>query len=372
MTAPAAAGPASALRPLVIDVVSVQSQVVYGRVGNNVAVPALQAQGLAVAAVPTVVLSNTPHYPSIHGGALPVDWFQGYLSDLSARGALGQLRAVLTGYLGGPEQAQALGRWIGALVAERPALRVVVAPVLGDEDHGEYVAPGMADAYRRHLLPLADGLTPNGFELARLTDLPVGTFDDVVAAARTLLTDRTQWIAVTSAAPATLAPGEMQVALVTRTQAHPPSAHRRRAQGDGRFVCRQHDRTLAGRRQPAAGGGPGMSRGRAGAAHDPAGAIRRTGAAANGEPAGRVNTCSRKQMRHGPRSLARPCHAAGDERKPVSADFLTWAEPRLSNCLSWPGPAGRTGRRRGGRWRQGPPRPRRSACRRRSHPVRRS
>ncbi|MBN9405561.1 MAG: pyridoxine/pyridoxal/pyridoxamine kinase [Burkholderiales bacterium] len=227
---------APALRPLAIDVVSVQSQVVYGRVGNNVAVPTLQAQGLAVAAVPTVVLSNTPHYPTIHGGALPVDWFAGYLSDLSARGALGQLRAVLTGYLGGPEQAQALGRWIGELVHTRPALRVVIDPVLGDEDHGEYVAPGMADAYRQHLLPLADGLTPNGFELARLTGMPVGSFDQVVAAARTLLADRTQWIAVTSAAPATWAPGEMQVALVTRTQAeairHPRIAATPKGTGD--------------------------------------------------------------------------------------------------------------------------------------------
>ena len=101
---------APALRPLAIDVVSVQSQVVYGRVGNNVAMPALQAQGLAVAAVPTVILSNTPHYPSIHGGAVPTEWFEGYLADLSARGALQQLRAVVTGYLGGPEQAQALER----------------------------------------------------------------------------------------------------------------------------------------------------------------------------------------------------------------------------------------------------------------------
>ncbi len=219
MTAPTAAG--SALRPLAIDVVSVQSQVVYGRVGNNVAVPALQAQGLAVAAVPTVILSNTPHYPSIHGGAVPTEWFEGYLADLSARGALQQLRAVVTGYLGGPEQAQALGRWIDQTLALRPALRVVVDPVLGDHDHGEYVSPGMADAYRRHLLPLADGLTPNGFELARLSGMPVDTFDQVAAAARTLLTGRTQWIAVTSAAPATWAPGEMLVALVTRTHAEP-------------------------------------------------------------------------------------------------------------------------------------------------------
>ncbi|WP_205622396.1 hypothetical protein [Xanthomonas arboricola] len=86
-------------RPLPLDVVSVQSQAVYGRVGNNVAVPTLEAQGLSVAAVPTVVLSNTPHYPTMHGGALPIEWFEDYLHDLSARGALSALRAILVGYL---------------------------------------------------------------------------------------------------------------------------------------------------------------------------------------------------------------------------------------------------------------------------------
>lgn len=217
--ASARADAASSLRPLPIDVVSIQSQVVYGRVGNNVAVPALQAQGLTVAAVPTVVLSNTPHYPTVHGGALPAAWFEGYLRDLAARGALDQLRAILTGYLGGPEQAQVLGDWIGRALDVKPALRVVVDPVLGDDDHGEYVSPDMADAYRRHLLALADGLTPNSFELARLTGMAVNSVEDVVAAARSLLTGRTQWIAVTSAAPGACAHGEMQVVLVTRAQA---------------------------------------------------------------------------------------------------------------------------------------------------------
>lgn len=206
-------------RPLAQDVVSVQSQVVYGRVGNNVAVPALEALAFSVAAVPTVVFSNTPHYPTLHGGALPIEWFEGYLQDLSARGALCSLRAILVGYLGNPQQADALVRWARTRLKECAGLRIVIDPVMGDHDHGIYVDPSLVDAYRRDLLSLADGLTPNGFELAHLTGLSVNDIESVVVAARTLLTGRTQWVAVTSAAPDTVARDEMQVVLVTRTQA---------------------------------------------------------------------------------------------------------------------------------------------------------
>lgn len=207
-------------QPLRLDVVSVQSQVVYGRVGNNVALPTLEALGLAVAGVPTVVLSNTPHYPTIHGGPLPIEWFSGYLEDLSARGALRCLKAVLAGYLGSPEQAAVLACWVKPLLARHTGVRLVVDPVMGDHDHGVYVAAGMADAYRQYLLPLAQGLTPNGFELAHLTGRSVNDLESVVAAARTLLAGHTEWIAVTSAAPATWSADEIQVVLVTRTQAH--------------------------------------------------------------------------------------------------------------------------------------------------------
>ncbi|MBP7968071.1 MAG: pyridoxine/pyridoxal/pyridoxamine kinase [Brachymonas sp.] len=216
MTVPS---PVANAGPLALDVVSVQSQVVYGRVGNNVAVPTLEALGLSVAAVPTVVFSNTPHYPTMHGGALPIEWFEGYLQDLSARKALGALRAVLVGYLGNPHQADALARWAQARLKEHADLRLVIDPVIGDYDHGVYVDPGLVDAYRRVLLPLADGLTPNGFELAHLTGLAVNDVESVVTAARTLLTGRTQWVAVSSAAPGTWTQDAMQVVLVTRTQA---------------------------------------------------------------------------------------------------------------------------------------------------------
>ena len=175
-------------QPLKIDVVSVQSQVVYGRVGNNAAVPTLEALGLTVAAVPTVVLSNIPSYPTIHGGALPVEWFDGYLQDLTARGALNALRAVQVGYLGNAGQAVALRAWIETLLANRPHLRVVIDPVIGDQEHGIYSADGIADVYRGGFTALANGLTPNAFELACLTGMPVDDLKSVVSAARSLLT----------------------------------------------------------------------------------------------------------------------------------------------------------------------------------------
>lgn len=199
-----------------LDVVSIQSQVVYGQVGNNIAIPALQAMGLRVAAVPTVVLSNTPHHPSLHGGAIPDDWFQGYLDDLVARDCLRRLQAVVVGYLGGPAQAEILARWLGARLRERPGIKVLIDPVIGDEDVGVYVDPGMVEAYREHLLPLADGLVPNAFELGLITGLPVDSIDQVAAAARALLRGRTQWVVATSAAPATWPEGGMRVAAVTR------------------------------------------------------------------------------------------------------------------------------------------------------------
>lgn len=210
---------ATLLTPLAIEVVSVQSQVVYGRVGNNVAVPTLQAAGLTVAAVPTVLLSNTPHYPSIHGGAIPVDWFTGWLDDLDARQALQGLRSVLVGYLGGPEQARALADWIGTLHRRHPQLHVQIDPVLGDHDTGVYVDPAMLPVYQQHLLPMAHGLTPNGFELGRLTGQPTDTIEQAIAAARTLLVGHTRWVVVTSAAPDSWADARMRLAVVSREDA---------------------------------------------------------------------------------------------------------------------------------------------------------
>lgn len=228
--------PPAGTTPLPVDVVSVQSQVVYGRVGNNVALPVLAGFGLAVAAVPTVLLSNTPHYASMHGGVMDPAWFAGWLDDLAARGGLARLRAVQAGYLGSAGQAQVLAGWIRQRLSDRPSLCVVIDPVIGDHAEGVYVDPALVDAYRRDLLSLADGLTPNDFELGHLTGSAIASLGDAVGAARKLLRGRTHWVAVTSVVPTAWPAGRMQFALVTAGHAwlvsHPRIAAEPKGTGD--------------------------------------------------------------------------------------------------------------------------------------------
>ena len=149
-------------------VLCISSQTVYGPVGNSAAVPALQAMGHEVMALPTVVLSNHPGHGRPVGQATPAPLLADMLKALSNVKAFERLDTVLTGYFASAAQVIAVAEKIVSLAKQIQGLHVLVDPVIGD--HGAlYVGHDVAEAIRDHLLPLATITTPNLFELGWLS-----------------------------------------------------------------------------------------------------------------------------------------------------------------------------------------------------------
>jgi pyridoxine kinase len=166
-------------------VLSIQSEVVRGHVGNSAARFALQRLGVDVWAVPTVLLSNHPGHGKVRGETLPAASIDDLVAGLDAHGWLPRCDAVLSGYLGAPDQARAVADAVRRVKAAHGRAIYLCDPVFGDDD-GAYARAGVAEAMARDLLPLADIVTPNRFELSSLTSKRIADAGDAVAAARTL------------------------------------------------------------------------------------------------------------------------------------------------------------------------------------------
>lgn len=165
-----------------MKVLSISSQVVWGPVGNTAAVPALQAKGHEVLALPTITLSNHPGHGAPAGFRTHAEDMTRMFAALEALGALSDLDAVFTGYFASVGQVEEVARLLDRVRARY----LLVDPVMGD--HGRlYVPQDVASAIRDHLLPRATCVTPNGFELSWLSGREVTDETSAIDAAHALL-----------------------------------------------------------------------------------------------------------------------------------------------------------------------------------------
>jgi pyridoxine kinase len=202
-----------------VKILSVQSWVADGHVGNAASLFALQRLGAEVAAIHTVQFSNHPGHGAFTGRVYPAEDISALLLGLSAHGTLTQCDALLTGYAGTAETGAALLRAARLLRQARPDALWCCDPVMGD-DGRLYVKPDLPDFFAREAAPLADIMTPNQFELGLLTGLPVGSMEEVRHAAvrlsGRLRPDGPGLVLVTSVATPQTPPGRLKMLLASR------------------------------------------------------------------------------------------------------------------------------------------------------------
>ena len=202
-----------------MSVISIQSQVAYGHVGNSAAVFPMQMHGIDVIAVPTTLLSNRPGYPTVRGRVLEAQLVADLLRGIEERGAVDNCRMILSGYLGSAEIAAVVADFVARAKARNPALLYACDPVLGDRDRGLFVDADIPPLVRDRLCPLADIITPNHFEFEWLSETKATTAAQMIEAARALMARGPSTVVVTSAELPDTPDGEIETVAVERTSA---------------------------------------------------------------------------------------------------------------------------------------------------------
>lgn len=165
-----------------MSILSIQSHVAYGHVGNSAAVFALQRLGIEVWPVHTVQFSNHTGYESFRGRVFDADLVREVVEGIDERGALAACDAVLSGYMGDAAIGEAVLDAVARTKRANPRALYCCDPVIGDNERGAFVRPGVAAFMRDRALPAADIVTPNQFELEHITGLSSPTLEGVLAA----------------------------------------------------------------------------------------------------------------------------------------------------------------------------------------------
>lgn len=205
---------------LAVRILSIQSSVAYGHVGNSAAVFPLQRLGIDVLPVNTVQFSNHTGYGSWRGPVLPPDQIAEVIVGLQEVGALAGVDAVLSGYVGDVGSGAVILDAVRRVRELHPGATYCLDPVIGDAGPGVYVRPGVPELIRDRALPAADIVTPNQFELEYLTGAAVTTVSSALAAAGVLLATGPRVALVTSLRVEGLEPDSVGLLAVTGSAAY--------------------------------------------------------------------------------------------------------------------------------------------------------
>jgi pyridoxine kinase len=158
-----------------LNVISIQSHVAYGHVGNAAAIFPLQRLGCEVWPIHTVQLSNHTGYGGWRGEVFDAPRVREVVQGLSERGVLASCDGVLSGYMGSAAIGEVVLDAVERVRLANPAARYCCDPVIGDMGQGVFVRSGIAEFMRDRAAPATDLVTPNQFELEHLTGMSTPT-----------------------------------------------------------------------------------------------------------------------------------------------------------------------------------------------------
>ena len=214
------AGHSSGFMPRPLNILSIQSSVAFGHVGNSAAVFPLQRIGVEVWPVNTVHFSNHTGYGTWRGIVLPVDAVAEVIQGIEERQVLARCNGVLSGYMGDAS----LGRIVLEAVAKvrfaNPDAAYCCDPVMGDIGRGFFVRPGIPEFMKDQAIPAATIVTPNQFELEYLANLQINDLASALRAVDVIMARGPRVILVTSLRRQDEADDRIGVLAVDGSEAH--------------------------------------------------------------------------------------------------------------------------------------------------------
>jgi pyridoxine kinase len=166
-----------------VKILSIQSAVAYGHVGNSAAVFPLQRIGVEVLPVYTVNFSNHTGYGAWRGPLIAPEQVADVITGIEERGVFPRIDAVLSGYQGSEGIGDVIIDAVARVKAANPDAVYACDPVMGNAKSGCFVAPAIPVLLRERVVPVADIITPNQFELGFLTETEPDTIDSTLASA---------------------------------------------------------------------------------------------------------------------------------------------------------------------------------------------